>query len=167
MYHFLSGYTAKVAGTERGLTEPEATFSACFGGPFMALHPSVYAGLLGEKIARHGSRVWLINTGWTGGSYGTGHRISLPLTRAMLRAALSGRLNDVETRTDPFFGLQVPTSCPDVPAEMLDPRTTWPEKAAYDVQAKKLAAMFEANFAQFADMVPAEVRNAGLGNRSS
>ncbi|HSL99936.1 MAG TPA: phosphoenolpyruvate carboxykinase (ATP) [Candidatus Limnocylindria bacterium] len=167
MYHFLSGYTAKVAGTERGLTEPEATFSACFGGPFMALHPSVYAGLLGEKIARHGSRVWLINTGWTGGPYGTGHRISLPLTRAMLRAALSGKLNDVETRTDPFFGLHVPTSCPDVPAEMLDPRTTWPEKAAYDVQAKKLAAMFEANFAQFADMVSAEVRNAALRNRSS
>lgn len=162
MYHFLSGYTAKVAGTERGLTEPEATFSACFGGPFMALHPSVYAGLLGEKIARHGSRVWLINTGWTGGPYGTGHRISLPLTRAMLRAALSGRLDGVETRVDPFFGLHVPTSCPDVPAEMLDPRTTWREKAAYDVQAKKLAAMFEANFAQFADMVSEEVRNAGL-----
>jgi len=167
MYHFLSGYTAKVAGTERGLTEPEATFSACFGGPFMALHPSVYSGLLGEKITRHKSRVWLVNTGWTGGPYGTGRRISLPLTRAMLRAALSGGLDGVDTREDPFFGLHVPTSCPDVPAEMLDPRTTWKEKAAYDAQAKKLAAMFEANFAQFADMVPKEVRNAGLGNRSS
>ncbi len=162
MYHFLSGYTAKVAGTERGVNEPEATFSACFGGPFMSLHPSVYAKLLGEKIARHGSRVWLLNTGWTGGPCGVGSRIPLPCTRAMLHAALTGMFDQVETRDDPFFGLLVPKACPGVPAEMLDPRSTWANRGAYDGQARKLAAMFEGNFAQFADQVSPEVRSAGV-----
>ncbi|MCL5966213.1 MAG: phosphoenolpyruvate carboxykinase (ATP) [Deltaproteobacteria bacterium] len=161
MYHFLSGYTAKVAGTERGVIEPEATFSACFGAPFMPLHPSVYAGLLGEKIARHGTRVWLLNTGWTGGPYGTGERIRLPYTRAMLRAALSGELDGVGTTEDPVFGLLVPKSCPDVPADVLDPRSPWGDVRAYDAQGRKLAGMFEENFAQFADRLPPEVRAAG------
>ncbi|HEU5361210.1 MAG TPA: phosphoenolpyruvate carboxykinase (ATP) [Candidatus Deferrimicrobiaceae bacterium] len=162
MYHFLSGYTAKVAGTERGIVDPEATFSTCFGGPFMALHPSVYAKLLGEKIAKHRSRVWLINTGWTGGPYGIGKRIPLPQTRAMLEAALSGRLNDVETRDEPFFGLRVPKACPGIPSKMLDPRSTWTNRKAYDEQARNLAAMFEKNFAQFADQVSQDVKNAGV-----
>lgn len=162
MYHFLLGYTAKVAGTERGVVEPEATFSACFGGPFMALHPSVYARLLGEKIARHGSRVWLLNTGWTGGPYGVGSRIRLSLTRAMLSAALSGELDGVETREDPVFGLRVPASCPGVPGHLLDPRSTWREARAYDAQAGRLAALFEQGFAQFAGHVSPEVRSAGV-----
>jgi phosphoenolpyruvate carboxykinase (ATP) len=165
MYHFLSGYTAKVAGTERGVVEPEATFSTCFGAPFMALHPSVYAGLLGGKIARHKSRVWLLNTGWTGGPHGVGHRIRLPYTRAMLNAALSGKLDGVETRPDPFFGLLVPTSCPDVPPAILDPRSTWKDAAAYDAQARKLAGMFDGNFAQFREHVSPEVRAAGVRSR--
>ncbi|MDA8122699.1 MAG: phosphoenolpyruvate carboxykinase (ATP) [Deltaproteobacteria bacterium] len=165
MYHFLSGYTAKVAGTERGVREPEATFSACFGGPFMPLHPSVYARLLGEKIAGHGTRAWLLNTGWTAGPYGAGSRIRLSHTRAMLEAALSGKLDGVETREDPFFGLRVPTSCPGVPAELLDPRSTWRDKSAYDAQGRKLAGMFEENFAQFADLVTREVRDAGPRRR--
>jgi phosphoenolpyruvate carboxykinase (ATP) len=165
MYHFLSGYTAKVAGTERGVVEPEATFSTCFGAPFMALHPSVYAGLLGEKIARHRARAWLLNTGWTGGPYGVGHRIRLPHTRAMLRAALEGKLDGVETKEDPFFGLRVPTSCPGVPPEILDPRATWRDAGAYDAQARKLAGMFDGNFAQFRDHVPPDVRAAGVRPR--
>jgi phosphoenolpyruvate carboxykinase (ATP) len=165
MYHFLSGYTAKVAGTERGVVDPEATFSTCFGAPFMTLHPSVYAGLLGEKIARHNTRVWLLNTGWTGGPHGVGQRIRLPYTRAMLNAALSGKLDGVETRQDPFFGLLVPTSCADVPPDILDPRTTWRDAGAYDAQARKLAGMFDENFAQFRDHVSAEVRAAGVRTR--
>jgi phosphoenolpyruvate carboxykinase (ATP) len=166
MYHFLSGYTAKVAGTERGVIDPEATFSACFGGPFMALHPSVYAKLLGEKIERHGTRVWLLNTGWTGGTYGVGRRIRLSHTRAMLRAALSGKLDGIEKGEDPFFGLLVPKSCPDVPAEVLDPRSTWQDRQAYDAQGRKVAGMFEENFAQFADLVSKEVRDAGVRKRT-
>jgi len=162
MYHFLSGYTAKVAGTERGLKAPQATFSACFGAPFMARHPSVYAKLLGEKIAANKVSVWLVNTGWTGGSYGVGSRMSIDHTRAMVRAALSGKLDGVETRTDPFFGLRVPASCPDVPAEVLDPRSTWESGAAYDETARKLAAMFAENFAQYAGYVPREVLAAGM-----
>ena len=162
MYHFLSGYTAKVAGTERGIVEPQATFSTCFGGPFMALAPSVYAKLLGEKVATHNVRVWLVNTGWTGGPYGTGRRMDIGHTKAMLRAALSGKLDDIEMREDPVFGLRVPRSCPDVPPGVLDPRSTWKDRAAYDGTARKLAGMFEENFAQYADQVEPKVRAAGF-----
>ena len=158
MFYFLSGYTSKLAGTEKGLSqEPQATFSTCFGAPFLPLHPKVYANLLGEKISRYGTRVWLVNTGWTGGPYGTGHRIHLPYTRAMVRAALTGALDDVPTRTDPIFGLSVPLSCPDVPPEILDPRTTWDNADAYTQQAQQLAGQFEQNFKQFAGDVPPEV----------
>jgi phosphoenolpyruvate carboxykinase (ATP) len=164
MYHFLSGYTAKVAGTEKGLgKEPEAVFSACFGAPFMALHPSVYASLLGEKIKKHNVKVWLVNTGWTGGAYGTGDRIPIKQTRAMLAAALNGSLDDVATVVDPVFGLQVPVSCPGVSDELLNPRQTWNNLAEYDVQARKLAKMFVDNFQQFADGVtPQVLRGAPL-----
>jgi len=161
MYHFLSGYTAKVAGTERGVTEPQATFSACFGAPFMALNPSVYAGLLGERIVKHDVQAWLINTGWSGGPYGVGKRIKLAYTRAMVRAVLSGELAQAPMRTDPLFGLQVPESCPDVPADVLEPSKTWKSKEAYDQQARKLAGMFAENFKQFADDVSEEICAAG------
>jgi phosphoenolpyruvate carboxykinase (ATP) len=161
MYHFLSGYTAKVAGTERGVTEPQATFSACFGAPFMIRPPSVYAEMLGERIEKHGSRVWLVNTGWTGGAYGEGHRMKLAHTRAMVRAALAGELNDVETTPDPIFGVHVPNSVPGVPDEVLTPRETWKDRDAYDAQAKKLAGMFRDNFEKFADSVSEDVRQAG------
>jgi phosphoenolpyruvate carboxykinase (ATP) len=161
MYHFLSGYTAKVAGTERGVTEPQATFSTCFGAPFMVLPPTVYADLLGAKIARHGANVWLVNTGWSGGPYGVGQRVKIGHTRAMIHAALNGSLVNVETRLDPNFGLPVPVAVPDVPTEILDPRSTWADKAAYDAQAQKLAAMFVENFKNFADQVPERVREAG------
>jgi phosphoenolpyruvate carboxykinase (ATP) len=162
MYHFLSGYTAKVAGTERGLgAEPQATFSACFGAPFMALHPTVYADLLGRKIQQHKVQCWLVNTGWTGGPYGVGQRMKLPYTRAMVRAALDGRLADVPTRPDPVFGIHVPLRCPDVPDEVLWPRNTWEDPAAYDDQARKLAVMFQENFRQFADRVSEAIRAAG------
>jgi phosphoenolpyruvate carboxykinase (ATP) len=162
MYHFLSGYTAKVAGTERGIVAPQATFSACFGAPFMALHPSVYAKLLGEKVASHKAKVWLLNTGWTGGPYGAGHRMSIDHTRAMLRAALSGNLDRVEMREDPVFGLRVPRSCPGVPPKVLDPRSTWKDRAAYDETARKLAGMFDENFIQYAGEVGRQVRAAGV-----
>jgi phosphoenolpyruvate carboxykinase (ATP) len=161
MYHFLSGYTAKVAGTERGVTEPQATFSACFGAPFLPRHPNVYAAMLGQRIARHGVRCWLLNTGWTGGPYGEGHRINLPFTRAMVRAALSGALDAVPTREDPVFGVRVPTEVPGVPPRMLDPRSTWADGAAFDRQARKLAGMFVRNFATYADQVAPAVRAAG------
>jgi phosphoenolpyruvate carboxykinase (ATP) len=161
MYHFISGYTAKVAGTERGITEPKATFSACFGAPFMAQHPSVYSELLGEKIATHGTRCWLVNTGWTGGAYGEGQRIKLAYTRAMVNAALNGELDQVEYIQDPTFGLQVPTSCPNVPDEVLQPRLTWVDSEAYDRQAQELAIMFSNNFSQFAGDVAPEIRSAG------
>jgi phosphoenolpyruvate carboxykinase (ATP) len=150
VYHFLSGYTAKVAGTERGVTEPRATFSACFGAPFMAMPPTVYAELLRKRIGEHQAAVWLVNTGWSGGPYGVGHRIELAYTRAMVRAALSGALNGAPTKRDPIFGLQVPETCPGVPADILDPRRTWKDAAAYDAQARKLQAMFERNFEQYA-----------------
>ncbi|MGE5189993.1 MAG: phosphoenolpyruvate carboxykinase (ATP) [Gemmatimonadota bacterium] len=162
MYYFLSGYTAKVAGTERGVVAPQATFSACFGAPFMALHPSVYAKLLGEKVRSHRVNVWLLNTGWTGGPYGTGRRMSIAHTRAMLRAALSGRLDGVGTREDPLFGLRVPRSCPEVPPEVLDPRSTWTDRSAYDEAARRLAGMFAANFAQYAGQVEPQVVAAGV-----
>jgi phosphoenolpyruvate carboxykinase (ATP) len=161
MYHFLSGYTAKVAGTERGVTEPQATFSTCFGAPFLPLKPGVYARMLGERLARHGTGCWLVNTGWTGGPYGEGRRMKLPYTRAMVRAALEGRLDGVPTREDPVFGLRIPTAVPDVPTEVLDPRGTWADPARYDAQARKLAEMFRDNFTRFADQVSEEVRRAG------
>jgi phosphoenolpyruvate carboxykinase (ATP) len=161
MYHFLSGYTAKVAGTERGVTEPQATFSACFGAPFMPLNPCVYADLLGEKIARHGVRVWLINTGWSGGPYGIGRRISLPHTRAIVRAVLSGALEGVPMKEDPVFGVLVPESCPGVPPEVLRPRSSWQDPHAYDDQAGKLARMFAENFEQFGSHVSRDVGAAG------
>ncbi|NIN13428.1 MAG: phosphoenolpyruvate carboxykinase (ATP) [Gemmatimonadales bacterium] len=161
MYHFLSGYTAKVAGTERGVTEPQATFSACFGAPFLPLHPSVYAKMLGERIVRHGAQCWLVNTGWTGGPYGEGRRVNLPYTRAMVRAALDGSLEGTATRPDPVFGLQVPEQLPNVPRTLLDPRTTWADPERYDTQAAKLARMFRENFQQFAGEVDDGVRRAG------
>ncbi len=161
MYHFLSGYTAKVAGTERGITEPQATFSACFGAPFMPLPPVTYADKLGERLRKHGATVWLVNTGWTGGPYGEGTRIDLPHTRAMLAAALSGALDDVDTRRDPVFGFAVPISVPNVPDEILVPRDTWDDGEAYDAQARKLAGMFADNFARFVDVVDEAVVEAG------
>jgi phosphoenolpyruvate carboxykinase (ATP) len=161
MYHFLSGYTAKVAGTERGVTEPKATFSTCFGAPFLPLHPDVYAKFLGEKIARHGARVWLVNTGWSGGPYGVGKRMKIDYTRAMIRAALSGALDAVGFERDPVFNVDVPTSCPDVPREALKPRSTWASPAEYDRQAARLAQMFHDNFKSFADRVSEDVRAAG------
>jgi phosphoenolpyruvate carboxykinase (ATP) len=158
MYYFLSGYTAKLAGTERGITEPQTEFSACFGAPFLPLPPMAYAQLLGERIARHGSDVWLVNTGWTGGPYGVGQRMSIAHTRAIITAALDGSLAQVETRTDPVFGFEVPTACPGVPAEVLNPRNTWADKDAYDTTARNLVERFRANFANFADQVTPEVR---------
>ncbi|HEY3341727.1 MAG TPA: phosphoenolpyruvate carboxykinase (ATP), partial [Anaerolineae bacterium] len=161
MYHFLSGYTAKVAGTEKGITEPQATFSTCFGAPFMVLSPTVYANMLGERISTHKVNTWLINTGWSGGPYGVGQRIKIAHTRAMVHAALEGALNEVPTRLDPNFNLSVPTACPDVPADVLDPRNTWTDPQAYDAQARKLAGMFIENFKAFASEVPAAVRDSG------
>jgi phosphoenolpyruvate carboxykinase (ATP) len=161
MYHFLSGYTAKLAGTERGVSEPKATFSACFGAPFLALHPSVYADMLGKKIERHGVKVWLVNTGWTGGPYGVGSRMNLAYTRAMVRAALAGKLDPVETRPDPVFGLHIPVAVSDVPSEVLRPRETWQDKDAYDAQARKLAGMFRENFDKFKNSVSPAVVEAG------
>ncbi|MDR3573181.1 MAG: phosphoenolpyruvate carboxykinase (ATP) [Anaerolineaceae bacterium] len=162
MYYFLSGYTSKLAGTEKELAlEPQATFSTCFAAPFLPLHPNVYARLLGEKIASHQVRVWLINTGWTGGPYGIGKRIYLPHTRAMVRAALTCRLDDIPTRIDPHFGLEVPLECPDVPPEVLNPRQTWSNPEEFDRQAQKLASRFVDNFAQYAGVVSPEVMAAG------
>lgn len=161
MYHFISGYTAKVAGTERGVTEPQATFSACFGAPFMPLHPTVYAELLANKIKQHGSAVWLVNTGWTGGEYGVGERMSLKYTRRMVNAALSGELDDVEFVEDPIFGLMIPTQVPGVPSELLTPRQTWSDPEAYDTKAVALAGMFKANFAQFADQANEDILAGG------
>ncbi|MBV8299564.1 MAG: phosphoenolpyruvate carboxykinase (ATP) [Candidatus Eremiobacteraeota bacterium] len=149
MYHFLSGYTAKVAGTERGITEPTATFSACFGAPFMVHHPTVYAKLLGERIAAHAASCWLVNTGWTGGPYGVGKRMKIGYTRAMVNAAIGGRLASARYETEPFFGLAIPTAVPDVPSEVLNPRNAWDDKAAYDAQARRLAGLFANNFKKF------------------
>jgi phosphoenolpyruvate carboxykinase (ATP) len=160
MYHFLSGYTARIAGTERGVTEPAATFSACFGAPFMALHPTVYAELLGRKIAEHKSACWLVNTGWTGGPYGTGRRISIQHTRAMIRAAFNGELDKAGYEADPVFGVLVPRSCPDVPQEVLRPRDTWQDKAAYDAQARHVAGLFNENFKAFASVASDGVKAA-------
>ena len=161
MYHFLSGYTAKVAGTERGVTEPQATFSSCFGAPFMVRHPSVYAKLLGERISRHGSKVWLVNTGWTGGAYGVGRRMSINHTRAITAAVLSGALEGVEFQRDNRFNVDVPLSCRDVPSEVLIPRNTWKNAVDYDTQANRVAAMFIDNFKQFGSDVDPGITSSG------
>ncbi len=161
MYHFLSGYTAKVAGTERGVTEPSATFSPCFGGPFLPLHPGTYARMLGEKLAHHRARVWLVNTGWSGGGFGTGSRMKLGLTRRMVQAALSGELEGTAATPDPVFGLAIPDAVDGVPGSVLRPWESWPDRAAYDAAAAKLAKMFTDNFQQYADGVTAEIRGAG------
>jgi phosphoenolpyruvate carboxykinase (ATP) len=161
MYHFLSGYTAKVAGTEKGVTEPKATFSTCFGAPFMVLHPTIYADFLGKRIARHDARVWLVNTGWTGGAYGVGSRMKIAHTRAMIHAALAGSLDDVEFQTDPIFNLEVPQTVPEVPSDVLNPRNTWKNPADYDVQARKLAGMFVENFKAFEADASPDVTAAG------
>ncbi len=161
MYSFISGYTAKVAGTEAGVTEPQATFSACFGKAFLPLHPGKYAKMLGDKLKKHPNiNVWLINTGWTGGAYGTGSRMKLSFTRAMITAALTGELNKVNYIQHPVFGYQMPETCPNVPAELLNPRNTWSDKAAYDAQANKLANMFVKNFEQYASGVDQEILEA-------
>ncbi len=163
MYHFMSGYTAKVAGTEKGLgREPQATFSTCFGAPFLPRHPKVYGELLAKLIAEHNVSCWLVNTGWTGGAYGTGKRISIKHTRALLNAALSGALDHGEFRRDPSFGLMVPVAVEGVPSDILDPRQSWADPAAYDRTAADLVARFEANFASFADLVDDNVRNAAI-----
>ena len=161
MYHFLSGYTAKVAGTERGVTEPSVTFSTCFGAPFLPLHPSVYAKMLGERLAKHQAQVWLVNTGWTGGPPGVGSRMKLKYTRRMVHAALGGELEGAPTRTDAVFGVEVPERIEGVPPEVLEPRRTWADPAAYDAQAGKLADMFVKNFAEYESQVAPEVVEAG------
>jgi phosphoenolpyruvate carboxykinase (ATP) len=160
-YHFISGYTAKLAGTEVGIKEPKATFSACFGAPFMPRHPGEYARMLTERLAHQDADVWLVNTGWTGGPYGVGERMNIAHTRSMVRAALDGKLAKVDTRTDPTFGFEVPVRCPDVPSSFLNPRSTWKDHDAYDVAAHRLASMFAANFAAYEDGVTAEIRGAG------
>ena len=161
MYHFLSGYTARVAGTEKGVTEPKAAFSTCFGAPFLPLNPNVYAKMLGEKIARHKAAVWLVNTGWTGGPYGVGNRMKIAHTRAMITAALTGQLATVAFEKHPVFNLDMPRTCPGVPDSVLNPRNTWPDAAKYDEQATKLAQMFVENFKTFENDVPASVKQAG------
>jgi len=162
MYHFLSGYTAKVAGTERGLKEPAATFSTCFGAPFMPRHPTVYAKLLGDQMGRQGAKCWLVNTGWSGGGYGVGERMKISYTRAMVNAALNGSLGQVDVSPDPNFGVLVPQACPDVPVEVLNPRNTWSDGGAYDTQARDLTQRFEGNFKQFEDHVDDNVKAAAI-----
>lgn len=163
MYHFLSGFTSKVAGTERGVTEPEPTFSTCFGAPFMPRRPEVYGNLLRDKIATHGATCWLVNTGWTGGAYGSGSRMPIKATRALLTAALEGSLNNATFRTDVNFGFEVPVTVPGVDAGLLDPRSTWADAAAYDAQAAKLVSMFSANFAQYLPFIDDDVKAASIG----
>ena len=163
MYHFISGYTAKVAGTEKGLgNEPQVTFSTCFGAPFMPRHPSIYARLLGDRIMKHGSKCWLVNTGWTGGAFGVGERMPIKHTRTLLDAALHGKLDTVEYARDPFFNLEVPQSCPHVPDEILNPRDTWADQAAYERTATELLQQFSENFIQFEEYVDADVRAVAL-----
>lgn len=161
MYHFVSGYTAKVAGTEVGIKEPSATFSTCFGAPFMPRHPGVYASQLGEKLKKYKSNCWLVNTGWSGGAYGTGARMKISITRSLLNAALSGALGSVETRPHPIFNVLVPVSCPDVPKDVLDPENTWRDKKAYQETAGRLANRFVDNFKQYSDKTPKEIISAG------
>lgn len=160
MYHFMSGYTSKLAGTERGITEPKETFSQCFGAPFMPLHAKEYAKMLGQKIAEHNTRVYLINTGWSGGPYGVGKRIDLKYTRAMVTSALNGDLEKTPFKHNDIFNLEIPTLCPRVPSEVLDPRNTWSDKEKYDISAKKLAALFVKNFEKFGE-TPKEIISAG------
>jgi len=159
MYHFISGYTAKVAGTETHIIEPKSTFSACFGSPFMPLHPTKYAEILGEKMEQHQVKVWLVNTGWSGGPYGVGSRIKLKYTRAMITAALEGKLDGAEYVNHPVFGVAMPTTCPDVPSEVLNPRDTWKDKNAYDEKANKLAGLFNQNFEKFAEYANEEIQS--------
>ena len=159
-YHFVSGYTSKLAGTERGVKEPQTTFSTCFGSPFLPLHPSIYADMLGKKIDEHNTNVYLVNTGWSGGPYGVGKRMSIKHTRAMVTAALNGDLEKVDFKAHPIFQVLVPTACPGVPSEVLDPRETWADKAAYDAQAQDLANRFAKNFEKY-DHMPAEIIAAG------
>jgi phosphoenolpyruvate carboxykinase (ATP) len=161
MYQFISGYTAKVAGTETGVKEPRPTFSACFAAPFLPLHPGRYAAMLGAKIQQHGAKVWLVNTGWTGGPYGTGNRMKLEYTRALIAAALRGALDNTATEADPVFGFAIPTAVPGVPQALLNPRNTWADQAAYDRQARHLAQLFISNFQQYAPGVSAEIAAAG------
>jgi phosphoenolpyruvate carboxykinase (ATP) len=160
MYQFISGYTAKVAGTEAGVTEPKSTFSACFGAPFLPLHPGRYAAMLGEKLRKHQVKVWMINTGWTGGAYGTGNRIKLSFTRAMIAAALEGKLDNAHFEKHPVFGVAMPTACPNVPTEILNPRNTWADKASYDAAVRNLAQQFIKNFDKYAAGVEEEVLEA-------
>jgi phosphoenolpyruvate carboxykinase (ATP) len=160
MYHFISGYTAKVAGTEVGVTEPTTTFSACFGKAFLPLHPTRYAELLGQKLKKNKVNVWLVNTGWSGGPYGVGARIKLSYTRALITAAINGDLNKVQYEQMPVFGLSMPKSCPNVPEEILNPRNTWSDKNAYDAKANSLASSFVKNFAQYAEYANEEILNA-------
>jgi phosphoenolpyruvate carboxykinase (ATP) len=163
MYHFLSGYTARVAGTEKGLgREPQATFSTCFGAPFLPRHPEVYGRMLAERIEQDGAQVWLVNTGWSGGAYGTGQRMSIAHTRALLRAALDGSLADVAFVREPFFGLMIPESAPGIPANVLNPRDAWADKDAYDRQAAELVARFEKNFETFAGAVGEDVKAVAI-----
>ncbi len=161
MYYFLSGYTAKVAGTERGVTEPQATFSACFGAVFLVWHPTKYAEMLGELLHTHGSQVWLVNTGWSGGPYGVGQRMKLSFTRTMVRAALDGSLANATFGTDPIFGLHLPHAIDGIPSDVLDPRRTWADGVAYDVQARKLAGMFRDNITKFGAAVSPAILGAG------
>jgi phosphoenolpyruvate carboxykinase (ATP) len=163
MYHFLSGFTSKVAGTERGVTEPEPTFSTCFGAPFMPRRPEVYGNLLKDKIAKHGASCWLVNTGWTGGAYGTGSRMPIRATRALLTAALDGSLGEVDFRKDEHFGFEVPVAVPGVAEVLLDPRRTWDNPEAYDAQAAKLVQMFAENFAQYVPFIDEDVKAAAIG----
>ena len=161
MYHFISGYTAKVAGTEMGVTEPEATFSACFGAAFMVWHPSKYAKLLAERIEKNGTSVWLVNTGWSGGGYGKGERMSLKYTRSIIDAILDGSLKNIPSVNNELFGFEVPTECPNVPDEIMQPRRTWSDANAYDQAALKLANMFKENFKQFEEGSSQEIIQAG------
>jgi phosphoenolpyruvate carboxykinase (ATP) len=163
MYHFLSGFTSKVAGTERGVTDPEPTFSTCFGAPFLPRPPEVYGRMLQDRIARHGATCWLVNTGWTGGAYGTGRRMPIAATRAVLAAALDGSLGRGAFRRDPNFGFEVPLAVAGVDAVLLDPRATWADGAAYDAQAARLVRMFADNFGKYVAVIDDDVRAAAIG----
>jgi phosphoenolpyruvate carboxykinase (ATP) len=163
MYHFLSGFTSKTPGTERGIVEPTPTFSTCFGAPFMPRRPEVYGKLLQEKIAKGGASCWLVNTGWTGGKFGSGKRMPIKATRALLSAALDGSLGKGAFRRDPNFGFEVPVAVAGVDAVLLDPRATWADKAAYDAQAAKLVGMFAENFGKYVPFIDADVKAAAIG----
>jgi len=160
MYYFISGYTAKVAGTEEGIVEPKATFSACFGAPFMPLHPNTYAKLLGEKIEKHNVNVWLVNTGWTGGPFGIGSRISLKYTRAMITAVLENQMEDISYTNFATFNFKIPSFCPNVPNEILHPRNSWGDKKEYNTKREELAQMFIENFEQYASMISQDIKSA-------